>query len=99
MGAKAARLFDDPLDGGHGRDDLSLGEAQQLEPGRRLASVVAGFSVGALGRGELAAESMQLADLVERRADGGMPRFAQVAERVLRGLGGIRPRSVRLQHL
>ena len=69
------------------------------KPGRRLASVAARFSVGALGGGELAAESMQLADLVERRADGGMPRFAQVAERVLRGLGGIRPRSVRLQHL
>ena len=99
MGAKAARLFDDPLDGGHRRDDLSLSEAQQLEPGRRLASVAARFSVGALGRGELAAESMQLAELVQRRADGGMPRFAQVSESVLRGLGGIRPRSVRLQHL
>ena len=42
---------------------------------------------------------MQLADLVKRRADGEMPRFAQVAESVLRGLRGIRPRSVRLQRL
>jgi hypothetical protein len=62
------RVIDCESDGRGCRFRLTLGDSQQREPGLRLPTVPAGLAVRFISLGKLAAQAMELAALVERRA-------------------------------
>ena len=83
----------------HGRLDLALGQPEQGEPRLRRPPMPVGFLVGRLRLGKLAAQPVQLTELVEGGADS---RLAGRLDQTLAGPAGFlhrlghAPRSCRI---
>ena len=89
-----------PPDGGGGRLDLSRGQAQQREPGLRIATEFAGQLELGLGGAVLATEPVQVALQVGGGAPRPLPhRIGQAAVSLLDLIGCGVPVAAKVQHL
>ncbi len=99
VGELSAALLHHAADRGLGGIELAVVEAQQGEPRRRLAPVLAGRPVGPLGLRRLAPQAVQLAFLVERQPERRMGRLGQPSLGLLDLGRRLLPIAVGLQHL
>jgi len=83
-----------------GRIDVALHQPQARQPRLWLAAEATRLAVGRFGVGELTAEPVELAELVEGQADGRLPRgIGQALTRPLGFLYGFCPVPVPLHDL
>ena len=94
-----AALLDHAADGGDGGVHLPSASRRSANAGRRLAAVLAGRAVRPLGVGQLAAQPMELALLVEGEPERGMGGLGQPLPGPLHLRDRLRPLAVRLQDL
>src|SRR5206468_5034441 len=69
---RLARFIACPTDGGHRNIDAALRETQKREPRFRRFAMLAGRTIRTLSFGELTAQSIQLAELIERQSNSGL---------------------------
>ena len=96
---RCPRLFDDTLDRRDRCGEVPLREPQQGEAGCRLSSLSARVAIGALGGCVLAAEPVQVTELVQRRAERRVVGVGEVPVGVLRGGHGVVPLAAGLEDL